>query len=171
MGDYLAELLDSPLAADPHSDTGAVIHNLKRDYDKKTKLPQSLVEELARTAVLGPAGVGRGPEGERLRAVPAAAGKDDRSQAAAGRGARLRRRAVRRRCWTTSSRAKRRPNVRRVLAELREQLVPLVAAIVESRRRPNLEVMRRRYPIDVQEKFGQQAAAAIGFDFKPAGST
>src|SRR5262245_48308562 len=33
VGEYLAELLDSPLAADRHSDTGCVIHNLKRDYD------------------------------------------------------------------------------------------------------------------------------------------
>jgi carboxypeptidase Taq len=44
-------------------------------------------------------------------------------------------------------------------------LVPLVAAIVESGRQPNLEVLRRRCPLDAQEKFGQQVAAAIGFDF------
>src|SRR6188508_518570 len=53
VGEWLGELAGSPLAADPHSDTGAVIANLKRDYDRKTKLPQALVEELAKLSVLG----------------------------------------------------------------------------------------------------------------------
>ena len=53
VGEWLAELADSPLAADPHSDTGADIVNLRRDYERKTKLPQSLVEELAKLSVLG----------------------------------------------------------------------------------------------------------------------
>ena len=53
VGEWLAELIDSPLAADPHSETGADIVNLKRDYDRKTKLPQALVEELAKLSVLG----------------------------------------------------------------------------------------------------------------------
>lgn len=50
LGRWLIELAESPLAADPTSDAGATIRYLKRDYDKRVKLPQSLVEELARTA-------------------------------------------------------------------------------------------------------------------------
>ena len=56
-------------------------------------------------------------------------------------------------------------NVGRVLADLREQLVPLVAAIRASGRRPDTSLLSRNYPIDVQESFGKEAAAAIGFDF------
>ncbi len=56
-------------------------------------------------------------------------------------------------------------NVRRVLADLREQLVPLVAAIGASSRRPNGEIFKRSFPVDRQEAFGKQAATAIGFDF------
>ena len=52
-GDWLETLADSPLAADPTSDTAITIHRLKRQRDKKVKLPQSLVEELLRTTVLG----------------------------------------------------------------------------------------------------------------------
>ena len=48
VGEWLAELSGSPLAVDPHSDTGADIVNMRRDYERKTKLPQTLVEELAR---------------------------------------------------------------------------------------------------------------------------
>src|SRR3954447_14574848 len=53
VGEWLADLIDSQLASDPHSDSGADIVNMKRDYDRKTKLPQSLVEELAKLSVLG----------------------------------------------------------------------------------------------------------------------
>src|ERR1700749_1204945 len=48
VGDWLAELAESDLAVDPHSDTGANILNMRRDYERKTKLPQALVEELAK---------------------------------------------------------------------------------------------------------------------------
>src|SRR3990172_2196772 len=53
VGEWLTELADSPLAEDPHGVTGTVIRQMRRDYDRKTKLPASLVEELVRTAVLG----------------------------------------------------------------------------------------------------------------------
>src|SRR6185436_15876240 len=46
LGELLAELASSDLAKDPHSDTGATIKQLQRQYDKRIKLPQSLVEEL-----------------------------------------------------------------------------------------------------------------------------
>jgi carboxypeptidase Taq len=54
----------------------------------------------------------------------------------------------------------------RVLAGLREQLVPLVAQITGSARRPNLSVLNRHFAIDRQEAFGRRAAEAIGFDFR-----
>src|SRR5687768_17840062 len=42
LGEWLTELADSPLAADPRSETDADIVNMRRDYDRKTKLPQAL---------------------------------------------------------------------------------------------------------------------------------
>jgi carboxypeptidase Taq len=41
-----------------------------------------------------------------------------------------------------------------------------VAEIAASRRRPQLEVLQGRFPIDRQESFGRQVSAAIGFDFR-----
>ena len=52
-GGQLDELAGALLAADPQGDAGVVLRRLKRQYEKKIKLPQTLVEELARTAVLG----------------------------------------------------------------------------------------------------------------------
>ncbi len=53
LGEWLGELAVGPLASDPHSDMGTTIRQLKRDYEKRIKLPQPLVEELTRTASLG----------------------------------------------------------------------------------------------------------------------
>ena len=51
--DWLEQLADSELARDPHSDTATTIRELRRNYDKQSRLPQKLVEELTRAAVLG----------------------------------------------------------------------------------------------------------------------
>jgi carboxypeptidase Taq len=165
VGDWLDELLDSSLAADPHGDTGAVIRNLKRDYDKKTKLPQSLVEELARTAVLGQqvwAESRRANDFARFRPVlekmlhlkrqeAAAIGYDDVPYDP---------------LLDDYEPGEKTANVRRVLAELREQLVPLVAEIAASPRRPKMELLKQSFPIGLQAAFGKQVAEAIGFDFR-----
>ena len=52
-GELLGELVESDLASDPHGDTGTTIRELKRRYDKKVKLPQSLVESLAQASSVG----------------------------------------------------------------------------------------------------------------------
>ena len=53
LGDWLSELAEGDLAADPHSDAGATIRVMRRQYEKRRKVPQELVEELTRASVLG----------------------------------------------------------------------------------------------------------------------
>ena len=163
-GGQLDELAASPLAADPQSDAGVVVRRLKRQYQKKIKLPQTLVEELARTAVLG------------QQAWQEAREKDDfpsfrpllekmiglkRQQAEALGYPQCPYDAL----LDDYEPEELTANVGRVLAGLREELVPLVAEIRHSRRRPNTALLHRSFPVEVQERFGREAAAAIGFDF------
>src|SRR5205814_5831071 len=49
---------------------------------------------------------------------------------------------------------------------LRQELVPLVNELTYARRRPNVAVLHREYPIDRQRIFGEAVAAAVGFDFR-----
>ena len=49
---------------------------------------------------------------------------------------------------------------------LREQLVPLVAAIGASDREANIEILARKYPAHEQEEFAKAVAERLGFDFK-----
>jgi len=164
VGDWLAELVDSPLAADPTSETGTTIRQLKRQYDKKTKLPQSLVEELTRTSVLG------------QQVWQTARQHDDFASFAPllQKTIELKREQAQAIGYQESlydallddyEPDERTSNLTRVLGALREELVPLVAEIRDSRRSPDLALLHRHYPVEGQQKFSREAAARIGFDF------
>jgi carboxypeptidase Taq len=164
VGEWLAALADSPLAADRHSESGTVIRQLQREYDKKTKLPQALVEELSRTAVLGQqmwVEARKADDFAKFRPLLEKTIELKRHEAAAlgykvtpydallddyEPGA------------TTAE-------VGPALAGLRDALTPLVEQIVGSSRQPDGELLKREFPIDAQEAFGKAASAAIGFDY------
>lgn len=55
-------------------------------------------------------------------------------------------------------------NVSAVLLPVRDKLVPIVQALGEAPRKPDLSILTRRYPLDVQERVCREAAALIGFD-------
>ncbi|HEY4232230.1 MAG TPA: carboxypeptidase M32 [Lacipirellulaceae bacterium] len=165
IGGWLADLAGSALAQDPHSDTGAVICNLQRDYDKATKLPQSLVEELARTAVLG----------QQVWAEARAANDFDRFRPLLERTVELKRQEADALGYADVrydalldeyEPGAKTAEVRQVLAMLRGTLVPLVAEIAASSRRPKSEILKRHFSVEQQKTFGRQAAEAIGFDFQ-----
>ena len=165
LADCLAELVDEATLAAPHSDRSATILRIQRDYKKLVKLPRELVEEISRATVLG------------QQAWVEARANDDFAtfEPLLNRILDLRRQeaeaigyqdniydALLDEYEPDESTA----HVSRVLAELRDDLVPLVAAIADSGRTAPLEILKRDYPTDLQEQIGRQAAAAIGFDFQ-----
>jgi carboxypeptidase Taq len=165
IGVWLNELADSPLGADAHSPAGTTIRQERRDYEKRCKLPQTLVEELTRACVLGQQAWTEArknddfpsfrPHLERIyqlkRQQAEAAGYADEPYDALLDDFEPRARTA---------------DVALVLAGLREELTPLVAALVGSSRKPRREMLRRRYPVAAQEAFGKLVAEAIGFDFQ-----
>jgi len=164
LGFWLEELSVSPLAADRHSDAGATIRQLKRQYDKQVKLPKTLVEELARATVRGQQIWQEArPRNDFASFQPALAEifrlKQQQAEALGYQQSRYD--ALLDEYEPDAKSA----DVARVLAGLRDELVPLVAAIRNSGRRPDTSIVERRYPVDVQASFGTQVAKAIGFDF------
>jgi carboxypeptidase Taq len=164
LGEWLAELGDSPLAKDAASETGATIRQLKRQYDKKTKLPQSLVEELARTSV----------HGQQVWQVA----RHDNDFASFApllqKTVELKRAQAEALGYSESlydpllddyEPDERTTHLALVLSALRDELVPLVAEIRESGRRPNMEILHRHYPTAGQSAFSRDVAEQIGFDF------
>jgi len=164
-GEQLAELAESPLADLQHGDKDVTVRRLKRQYDKRVKLPQTLVEELTRTAVLG-----------QQAWQEARANNDFPSfQPLLEKMVGLKQQEAEAIGYCESpydallddyEPGELTSTVAEVLADLREQLVPLVAEVRESGRRPDVSILHRSYPVEVQEAFGREAAAAIGFDFK-----
>ncbi|HMC09820.1 MAG TPA: carboxypeptidase M32 [Pirellulaceae bacterium] len=164
LGDLLGELASSDLLKDPHSDAGATIRELKRQYDKRVKLPQKLVEELTRASVLGQQAwvkarqdndfAAFAPHAEKLfhlkRQQAECLGYKDSPYDA---------------LLDDFEPDAKTADVAKVLAQLRGELVPLVQAIMQSGRKAPVEILQREYPAAAQEAFGKAAAAAIGFDF------
>jgi carboxypeptidase Taq len=164
-GEWLAALAESNLARDRHSDSGTVIRELKREYDKRVRLPQTLVEELARTSVLGQQIWVTARKNNDFKSfapiLTKMIGLKREEAEALGYGT----------CRYDAlldhyEPASETTQVARVLAALRDQLVPLVAAIRDSGRQPDVGILKRHFPIEDQRQFGQQIAEKIGFDFK-----
>ena len=84
-GDWLETLAADHLTADPNADAAIVVRHLKRQRDKKVKLPQLLVEELTRTAGPWSTSVAGSEVPRRLCQIPAVLGKDDFLEKTAGR--------------------------------------------------------------------------------------
>jgi carboxypeptidase Taq len=164
VGEWLGELAESPLAAEPHSDTGTTIRQLKRDYDKQVKLPQSLVEELARTASLAQHAWEKARADDEFAQFQPHLAKTyelKRAQAAALGYENTPYDALLDEYEPHETTA----TVAGVLAELRAALVPLVAEIAASNRKPDVDILARRYPVDAQDEFSRAASASIGFDY------
>jgi len=162
-GDQLDELSGAMTVGEGSAES-VTIRRLVRHRNKAVKLPRTLVEELARTAIFG------------QQAWQEARQKDDfpsfrplletmidlKRQQAEALGYPQ--------CPYDALLDEYEPeeltcNVAPVLEGLRDALVPLVAQIQQSPRRPDTSVLHREFPIDEQERFVREAATAIGFDF------
>jgi carboxypeptidase Taq len=153
------------LVADPLSPEAVNVRELRRVYDRATKLPTGLVVELARVTSLAH---GKWVEARQRsdfalflpwleRIVKLKQQEADYYGHAGNRydalledyepGATT--------AWLEG-----------VFAPLREELVALLDAIQGSSRRPDPSILHRTYPVEQQEGFGRRVAEAFGFDFE-----
>ncbi|MGE3314287.1 MAG: carboxypeptidase M32 [Planctomycetaceae bacterium] len=56
-------------------------------------------------------------------------------------------------------------SIQKIFTPLREELVKLVQQIGASRKRPDVSILTRKYPVDAQKRFATEAASKIGFNF------
>jgi carboxypeptidase Taq len=150
--------------SDSQNDMAVVVRRLKRQRDKRVKLPQTLVEELARMAILGQQIWQEARQGDDFASFQPILEKvfELKRQQAEALGYTQ--------CPYDALLDEYEPdaltsNVAKVLAGLRQDLVPLVAKIQASGHRPDTSILHRNFPQDAQERLGREASAAIGFDF------
>ncbi|MBC7855009.1 MAG: carboxypeptidase M32 [Pirellulaceae bacterium] len=164
IGELLESLAASPLTKDKHSDEATTIRQLQRDYEKQVKLPQALVEELTRASVLGQQAWVEARKNNDFPSFAPHAKKlfELKRQQAAALGYRATPYDALLDDFEPDALT---ADVAKVLADLRKELVPLVQAIQQAKKRPNSSILSREYPTAGQDAFGKAAAAAVGFDF------
>jgi carboxypeptidase Taq len=160
----LGELLQEAESAKLDENAAVNVREIRRVYDRAVKLPARLVEELARTTT-------------RAQNVWQEARAKNRFADFAPwleKIVALKREEADAVGWKESpydalldeyepgATAR---EITGVFAELRAELVPLVAAIAKSTRKPDPTLLTREYPVDRQAILAQSAAAACGFDF------
>lgn len=176
VGELLEALGSSSIAADPESVEAANVRGLKRDYDRQTKLPQALVEEIARTTSLAQQEwiaarrdsdykrfqpwLEKVVELKRRESECVGAGQD-----ADGRDAGA---LIYDPLLDEYEQGAQTTKLRTLFAGLREELKALTGEIVEAaKNRPKREgILQRSFPVDRQKTFAAAAASALGFDFQ-----
>ncbi|MBY0526014.1 MAG: carboxypeptidase M32 [Gemmataceae bacterium] len=164
IGELLAEVEDSPLAKAPNNDHAANLREIRRHYDRAVKLPKELVEELARITTRAQQVWQEARQSDDFAAFQPWLEKivhlkRQEAQAVGYQGAPYNALLDEYEPGATV------PEVTKLFAELRQELVPLVAAIAQSSKKPRRDVLEREFAVEQQKAFGQEAAAAIGFDF------
>jgi carboxypeptidase Taq len=181
IGEVLSNVEGSALISDPESVAAANVRELRRTYERRVRLPKTLVEELARTTSLA--------QGEWVAARSA----NDFGQFCPWLEKIFQLKRYESACLqsgfsvydplideyepgATSA------ELAVLFEEVRRELVPMISAITEATRQrtagrsagPNAAgpgnsdseaALRRFYPLDRQKVFGEGVAAAIGFDF------
>lgn len=164
VGDLLAAVEGSPAVADTDSIVAADARELRHGYDRATKLPKRLVEELARvTTQAQEAWVGARAQNDFPAFRPwleqVLKLKREEADAVGYQGHPYNALLDEYEPGATAD------EITALFAGLTQELVPLIRSIGESPKKPDRSVLERDYPADRQKVFAEAAAAAVGFDF------
>lgn len=163
VGELLSAVEETELVKDPVSDAAASVREWRRGYDRATKIPQSLVEELARVTT------------QAQQAWQEAKKKNDFAtfQPWLEKVVELKREE------TAAVGFREHPydalieeyepgtsvaDLKELFAGLTRELVPLIRTIADSPRKPDRSLLEREYAVDRQKLFAESAAIAFGFD-------
>lgn len=162
LGEWLAELREAP-QDDPAMT--AMVRELDRRYQKDRKAPESLVSELSRATSQGQTAWVDARKNNDFPAFLPHLEKilDLKIQYAEAVGYEAH---IYDALLDDYEPYETTANVASVLAGLREDLVPLIAAIVDSGVTPDRDILHRHYPEEAQRTLGREASAAIGFDYQ-----
>jgi len=162
--ELISELERSRSLGDAESVDAVNIREFRHDYNRATKVPKRLVEELARVTSLGQGVWTRGRHsGDFAEFYPLLEQilKLRKEQADAWGYKKDPYDALLEDYEPGATIAE----ISRVFDGFRPELVDFVHAIIESGRKPNVALLARSYPTERQEMFGEMVSTAIGFDY------
>jgi carboxypeptidase Taq len=169
IGELLREIESGgPAAGDgggTEADVAVNVREARRQYDRATRLPPALVEEMAKTEVLAQQAWADARKRSDFAAFRPWLEKwlELKKQQAACYGHRGH---VYNALLEDFEPGETAENLSAVFESLRGPLVDLIGRITSSGRQAPLDILERHYPADAQARLARAAAAAIGFDFE-----
>ncbi|MCP4583766.1 MAG: carboxypeptidase M32 [candidate division Zixibacteria bacterium] len=164
IGDLISEVEASDLVKDPLSADAVNVREIRRVYDKQVKKPKSLVEEISKTTTLSEqAWVEARKKSDFPGFSPWLAKMIDlKNEEAESVGYEKEPYDALLDDYEPGETAE---NITKVFADLRGDLVPLVEAVANAPKKPDVSILEREYDVDRQAILGKAASAAIGFDY------
>lgn len=164
VGDLIRQVEESDLVSDPESVVTANMRELRYSYDKQTKLPKTLVEEITRVTTLAQGEWGRARKNNDFKSFQSRLDEviNLTRQAAEAYGYEGEPYNALLDVYEPGAKTE---EVASVFEELRKDLVELLGRIKDAPKKPDESIIERDYPIEKQKLFGETVAAAIGFDF------
>ena len=164
VGELLGAVEASELVRDPEADAAANARELRRAYDRATKIPQALVEALARVTTQAQQVWEEAKKKNDYASfqpvlAQVVALKREEAQAVGFTGHPYNALIEEYEPGTTVA------ELKELFAGLTAELAPLVKAIGAAPTRPDKSVLERDFPVDRQKVFAEAAAVAVGFDF------
>ncbi|HWO56345.1 MAG TPA: carboxypeptidase M32 [bacterium] len=165
IGELLDILRSSGSTNGGTGDAEVIVREVGRFYERATKMPQALVEELSRTASLAQAAweEARAKKDFKIFKPWLAKMIDLKKQEAMAVGYKDDPYNALLDDYEPGATVK---DIEKTLNDLRVELVKLLDKIQGSSRRPKSDILHRRFPREMQEKFGREASDRIGFDYK-----
>lgn len=164
MGEMLAELESSDLMKDPESVEAVNIRETRHAYNKLTKLSKELVEEITKATTLGQGAWVEARAKNDFKAFLPWLEKNveltkKKAEAYGYEGEPYD-------CllddYETGAKTS---EIVDVFANLRNELVTLLEKIKNAPKKPDVSIVERAYPVELQRVFGESVAQAMGFSF------
>ena len=164
IGQWLSELESSELAKNGNPQA-ANVREIRRQYDKMVKLPESLVTEFTRvTSLAHPIWVEARKNNDFKSFLPSLEKIIDLCrQKAEAIGYKEEPYDALMDDYEPNTTSK---QVEKVFTALRADLVPVLDSITRGTRKSPVEIVERKYPTAAQQAFSELAARAIGYNFK-----
>lgn len=163
--DLLAAAEAEHPSADPHSCEGTNLRQVRRSFDRASKLPTALVEELSRTAVMSEQAWASARKSDTFAdflpwlTKMVELKRQEATHVGAPSGELYDALLDEYEPGMTAA------NLRQIFGELKEPVAEIVRQIAESGKVAPVELLRKHYPAAGQECLSRRAAAAFGFNF------
>ena len=166
-GELLQQAQDDTANVDPSSDIAASVRGLQRQWNRDSRLPESLVTRISRATVVGQQRWDAARKADDFSVFDETLSeiislKQEEGQRVAEGSSRSAYEALLDE-YEPDARA---DQLSKVFTDLRMDLVELIGEVRSATRQPDRSIMERSYDVDAQRAFSRYVAEKIGFDFR-----